>query len=239
MMTSGLYDSDSARCQRIRRLAVCATLHRLHRIASKSLLQDSSYRITETCEQMVRPRVGKDVVPNRIVFCSPLDCESLLSPLGVFGKSSIGEPEPSIFVDHIHYATSVQRPESKMMCEHADGRARFDRRIRPAQPQPAYVEHLPSVDRFNCALEHAVSSAELDAIVIDLVALRWRRPVSGGFIGKGKFALRIQKARDCLVRRSAEQEHSVRKWSFPVRVLQRRLRRECAGRTHRSRARSQ
>src|SRR6266567_385030 len=147
--------------------------HRLHRGAGESLLQQTSDWISKPCEQPIRPRVSENVVPYRIVRAPPLDRELFLSAFSMIGQSAVNETVPPalfVFVNHAEYPAGVQRPEAEVMREHGYAGARLDRRIRPTKLQPTDVEHLPSLDRFDRSLKDCRPVAELDAVVVGLIA---------------------------------------------------------------------
>src|SRR5262249_9480913 len=119
----------------------------------------------------------------------------------------------ALLVHDVDDTTGIERPEAALAAEDGDAASDLDGRVRPAQLDPAEMEHLPVSHRRHRPVEHLRATSELDARPVNRLA-RWRcsprRP--DPVVEKRLLSLRGQKAADLFVAGAAGEEHRKLDW---------------------------
>jgi len=105
----------------------------------------------------------------------PFDCKSLFSALRVFDQRAVCKTKSgdrAVFFDDVDNASSVQRTESEVMYQHCDVSSHLDWGIRPAEPYPRHVEHLPSSNSGYRSMPNNLTAAKQNAIAIYVVVIK-------------------------------------------------------------------
>lgn len=159
--------------------------HRRKRRRHEFFLIMARYRIPELRENVIRARVSREIVMDRVVRVIPLDEKTLFAGLGVVGKRAVSETESFEFAlvfDDVNDPIEIHRPKFHDVEDDANDFARYDRRGRVMQRDPRHVKHAPRADGRFGFFECRGAVAEQAPVVIGIVAARWRKKTRGAGI---------------------------------------------------------
>src|SRR5688572_10128637 len=149
--------------------------HNLQRILCETFLQPAGVRGTNFDDGFIGSRESKNVIPYGVVVTMPFHREALFTTLNMSRKSTVSKPElfdRPVFVDQVDDTRNIERPKAKMARQYADCGVHLNGRVGGQRLNPAEIKLLPTANCCYRSCETQLSSSQLHAIMLEIIALR-------------------------------------------------------------------